>query len=808
MVEIESVPPVESRVAVILVLEDILIDHLGHFVDYLRHLDILAVDLAVDLLFLIRQENIYASVLLHQHLLLQYLEGIFHPALQLNAVIVDIADHEAGDIVHIRLDFQDILDHEQCLEHVNDKDAALFMFGIDLRIVIGAQDHTPVTMVQEILQCIIKQMERYNDAHLFIFQSCGRLFKQRQHGTLTFRQMFAGSTVRTDGCQNTGKQVKLVRNKRVYFRKVLCSGIELLLHAVIKDDQVLDDRRFLLIQKAQRLRCRIGLVEDPLLNDRIHVRRRQRQPGIESTLDLGEVISLHFRDGIDVLLAGHDDPRLALALLTQLFRYRLQVEHQFGVLADILPDLVNEKYHVMVLALGIDVGFHSFGKILNADLIRLRCLLAPVARCMFAHEVHVRQNIDNGILDEVEFMTVLLPGLAILVLKSLFELFHPSGFSELLLQIRQVRQGAAVSLHLIEHAKENVDDGVLVLLAAGIALGINIEKDHVGRRLGCEPDIRQHHRIRDLLVLCEIIQSRAVADLPVLQKVRKDLKEVRFTAAEETGDPYAHLRGRAENSLLVGSEEICEMLLQLLCNNVFFQLLGNVGLFALSHYYDALNITVDWLYEHVLELHGFPPFFERGTVPRSILLYEPERSVIVVIFDLIEQDELLFVICAGKEHDHRHSHKRLMKVVQHLMRAEDRIALPDPRQKHNGVFRRMIPDILHDIAVVIVDLHGTVYCLRDPVQSAPLFEPVALLKEVFFLQIVHDDVVQIENNQLKSVNTFLILFLQVLHPLTHFQLVFRRIVEHPVIDFVRPAAALPERRLFDRGFHLIQSFLY
>ena len=73
LVEIESVPSVKGRIAVILVLEDILIDHLRHLIDYLRHLDILVVDFAVDLLFLIRQENIETAVLLDKHLMLQHL---------------------------------------------------------------------------------------------------------------------------------------------------------------------------------------------------------------------------------------------------------------------------------------------------------------------------------------------------------------------------------------------------------------------------------------------------------------------------------------------------------------------------------------------------------------------------------------------------------------------------------------------------------------------------------------------------------------------------------------------------------------
>ena len=60
------------------------------------------------------------------------------------------------------------------------------MLWVDLGIVVGTDDHSPVTVIQEVFQGIIKQMERNNHAHLFIFQSCRRLFKQRQHRALTF----------------------------------------------------------------------------------------------------------------------------------------------------------------------------------------------------------------------------------------------------------------------------------------------------------------------------------------------------------------------------------------------------------------------------------------------------------------------------------------------------------------------------------------------------------------------------------------------------------------------------------------------
>ena len=89
------------------------------------------------------------------------------------------------------------------------------MLRIDLCVVVSTDNNSPMAVIQEILQCIIEQMERHNDAHLFIFQfGCG-LFEECQHRTFTFRQMLTGSTVCTDRSQNARQEIKLIGNKRI-----------------------------------------------------------------------------------------------------------------------------------------------------------------------------------------------------------------------------------------------------------------------------------------------------------------------------------------------------------------------------------------------------------------------------------------------------------------------------------------------------------------------------------------------------------------------------------------------------------------
>ena len=198
LIEGEGIPAVKGRISVLLIRKNILEDHLGHFIDDFRHLHVLAVDLAVDLLLLVSKEDIKVSVLLYQHLLLQYFEGILHSSFQFDAVIINIADHERCNVVDVCLDLKYIFNHEQCLQHINGEYIRLLVLRIDLGVVIGADNDASVAVIQEILQSIIKQMERHNDAHLFVFQFGCRLLEKRQHGTFPFRKVLAGGAVCAD----------------------------------------------------------------------------------------------------------------------------------------------------------------------------------------------------------------------------------------------------------------------------------------------------------------------------------------------------------------------------------------------------------------------------------------------------------------------------------------------------------------------------------------------------------------------------------------------------------------------------------
>ena len=603
LVEAKGIAAIEDRIGVAFAGENVLKNHLRDLGDDFRRFDIFLFDLVVDFLFLIGQEDIDAAVFLNQHLPHQDLQRFLHAAFQLNPVIIDIFNHQAGDVVDIRLNFQHILDHEEGLEDIDSEDILVLLLRVDVAVVISPDDHPAMAVIQKVFQCVIKAMEGYNDPCLFIHDVDSGLLEERQHGPLATGKVLAGSSVGTNGSQYAGQQIELIRYKGVDLGKVFGARIQLLFCRVIEYNQVLDNRCLLLIKQSERLRSRFRLFKDSLLDNGIHICRREGETGIKPTLNFGEVVALDLGDGVDVLLAGHDDPSFAHALLTKFLGNGLEIEHQLGIIADVLPDFIHQKYNMVVVPLALDIALDALGEVLDADGIRLHRLFAPVpCRCL-AHEIHRDKGIHNAVLNEVKVLPGIFPRLAVLFLKSSLELVVSSFFGKPPFQISDMGNGTAEALHLIEDLEEYIDNGILVLFAVRFALGVDVEENHIGRGFSRQLHVGQYHRVYNLLILDKVIHRPSVADLTVFQKVRQDFQEVRFTASKEAGNPYAHLRRCPDDPFFVSRVEVSKVLLKFTGYNIFLELLRYIGIFALPDDNYALNFAVDFLGEHILYFH-------------------------------------------------------------------------------------------------------------------------------------------------------------------------------------------------------------
>ena len=101
----------------------------------------------------------------------------------------------------------------------------------------------------------------------------------------------------------------------------------------------------------------------------------------------------------------------------------------------------------------------------------------------------------------------------------------------------------------------------------------------------------------------------------------------------------------------------------------------------------------------------------------------------------------MFIIRTGEEQHHRHAAKGLAEVVQYLVGAQQRVALANAGQEHNGVLRGVFLNVANDQAVVIVDAEQVSHGLDDAVDTTAILKAVALIEEALFLQRVDDVVV-------------------------------------------------------------------
>ena len=144
----------------------------------------------------------------------------------------------------------------------------------------------------------------------------------------------------------------------------------------------------------------------------------------------------------------------------------------------------------MSAALAFDIVPHAFGEILNADLIRLRRLFAPVPGGGFAHKADFSQRFHYGVLNEIEILPGRFPLVAVVLTERVPKFLIASRSGKPVFQIGQLRNRAAESPHFVEHFQKYVDNRVPALFAVGFAFGVDVEQNHVRRGIGGQFHIR------------------------------------------------------------------------------------------------------------------------------------------------------------------------------------------------------------------------------------------------------------------------------------------------------------------------------
>ena len=177
----------------------------------------------------------------------------------------------------------------------------------------------------------------------------------------------------------------------------------------------------------------------------------------------------------------------------------------------------------MILPFLLNICMYTPGKIFNTDLILRSSLFAPVPGSIFAHKAHIRQYSHHSILNKVKILSGIFPCIPIFFFKGMLKFFKTPLFRQTPFQISQIRHRTTKFLHFIEHFQEDFHNGILVLLAICITLGVNIKQDRIRRRFRCQFHICQHHWINNFVILNKIVQGMLLTNPSVFQKIRQDL---------------------------------------------------------------------------------------------------------------------------------------------------------------------------------------------------------------------------------------------------------------------------------------------
>ena len=108
-------------------------------------------------------------------------------------------------------------------------------------------------------------------------------------------------------------------------------------------------------------------------------------------------------------MGGHDDPRAALANSAEVFGDGLQGQHQLGVGADELADLIREEQDAVLGRLGVEILFDPMAKVFDRDAEGLFGILEPLMRRLGGKVENAGQRLLDVVLVELIAVALIEP---------------------------------------------------------------------------------------------------------------------------------------------------------------------------------------------------------------------------------------------------------------------------------------------------------------------------------------------------------------------------------------------------------------
>ena len=363
---------------------------------------------------------------------------------------------------------------------------------------------------------IIEAEERNQRVLVLILNLLRGFLEPGQHGALTTGEMLAGIAVLTDLSKDLLHDDELIRDKREIHCELICSGKALdIQNGTREAEEIAKDRIILMIEAFQLLLNIRLLLQDTLLDDFIHGGGRQREPGFETRLNSGELISTNFDNLINGFLTCAHDPNLAAAFAADLLSQRLEVQEHVSISSDVLTNFVNQEDQPEVLWLFLHVGFDVFDQLGNGKLNR--SLVVKPALCIFlAHVQNFHQRRNDKLAVECKGFSLVNPSLALLGLEDAPELFGLTKLINVLLQHSNLQVLAKETKVIVEHLCEDAEHSSLIFVDR--AFNIDVKKNSLGLATGSL--VNQHKRGRIIRkLLAEHFNRRNTANRLVLKDI-------------------------------------------------------------------------------------------------------------------------------------------------------------------------------------------------------------------------------------------------------------------------------------------------
>ena len=520
-------------------------------------------------------------------------------------------------------------------------------------------------MVELLLQRVEEAPERHEALLGASLDGLRGLLVGGEHAALAGRKALALVAVLADLLQDVGHKRELVAYEREALDELALVGVAAQVAAgVLEAEQVLEDRRLLVELALEGDLGGVGLVEHALLDDLVDAAGGEGEARLEATLDLGEVVADDHHHLIDGLLAGDDHPDAALALGADLLDEGLQVQHEVHVVVEVLAHLVDHEQEAeatvglrgATLAVLVDVA-HELAEVDRYGVSALR----PFRHRVDGEAARAIGRLGKLLGEHLVALAILDPGGSGYVLVGGAELIGLAAIVDHLLEAGELVVAPVEAKVVIEDAGERAQHGGArgVALLEAAALLVDVEQDGLCVNARGALDLGERHGVVELVL--EVLDRGLAVDVAILEQVAKHLQEVGLTGPKVALDPDARVPLGVVEAALVGLEEVVEVTLQLARDDVLLELLPD-GI-VLADVHDSVDVAVDILREHFLDLHG------------CAFLDEIERTVIVAICKLAEEREGTTVIGAGVGNHDGHVTERGLHVVEHVVNAHERVHL-------------------------------------------------------------------------------------------------------------------------------------